>query len=71
MIEVKYKLYCDECGNFIAKLEQERDQYNNYCSGEGYKKDNSSYIQFNVFCSEGCKAEYYKKIGAIEIIEYL
>ena len=70
MIEVEYNLYCDECGDFIAKLEREKDQYN-YCSGEGYKKGNAEYIQFNVFCSEGCKAEYYKKRGAIEIIEYL
>ena len=71
MIKVEYTLYCDKCGSFIAELEREQDQYNDYCSGEGYKKDHIHYIQFNVFCNEICKQEYYKDKEAIEIIEYL
>lgn len=70
MIKVEYELYCDKCGCFIAKLEKESDQYN-YCSGEGYRKGHIHYIQFNVFCNEICKQEYYKEKEAIEIIDYL
>jgi len=70
LIEIKYKLYCDKCGCFIANLEKENDKYG-YCSGEGYKKGNTEYIHFNVFCSEVCKQEYYKEKGAIEIFDYL
>ena len=70
MIKVEYTLYCDKCGSFIAELEQENDKYD-YCSGEGYRKGNTHYIQFNVFCKEICKQEYYKEKEAIEIIDYL
>ena len=68
MIEIKYKLSCDKCGCFIANLEKENDKYR-YCSGEGYKKGNTEYIQFNVFCSEVDKQEYYKEKGAIKIFD--
>jgi hypothetical protein len=75
MIIEKFELYCDNCSELIATLDNESERFE-YLHSRGYTLENSvgeiSYIEDNFFCSKECKKEYFRNIENLkEIIEVI